>query len=266
MTVPGKLSDLTAFVTGASQGLGRAIALTVAEYGADVALAARSDGIYETAALVDEKVGGDVGTLPVECDVADEASVEAAIEETVGTFGGLDCLVNNAGTAGPTAPVEEVTVEAFEETLRVNLTGAFLCAKHAAPHLRASAPGRIVNVSSVGGKRPYPNRTPSASSKMGLIGLGRALAFEFAEDDVTANTVCPGPVRGPRIESVIEAQAERRDWSVERAREELFTDDLPLGEMVDPEDVAEQVAYLVSEAGAHVTAQDHNVDSGMTWY
>jgi NAD(P)-dependent dehydrogenase (short-subunit alcohol dehydrogenase family) len=189
-----------------------------------------------------------------------------AIDEAVGAFGGLDCLINNAGIAGPTAPVEEVTVEEFEETLRVPLSGAFLCAKHAAPHLRASAQGRIVNVSSVGGKRPYPSRTPYASSKMGMIGLGRALAFELADDDVTVNTICPGPVAGDRIDRVIQAQAEERGISFEQAKQEVMVDELALDEMVQPEDVAEQVAYLVSDAGEHITAQDVNVDSGMTWY
>lgn len=258
----GSLEGRVLFVTGASQGLGREIAVTAARYGADVALAARSDGIYETADAID----ADVRALPVECDVTDEDAVEAAIDECVRGLGGLDCLVNNAGIAGPTAPVEEVSLDAFEETLHVNLSGAFLCAKHAAPHLRESDCGSVVNVSSVGGKRPYPNRTPYASSKLGMVGLGRALAFEFADDDVTVNTVCPGPVRGDRIEAVIEAQAEKRDWSVDEAREELYTGELALNEMVDPSDVADQVAYLASDAARHITAQDINVDSGMTWY
>ena len=263
----GTLDGRTAFITGGSMGLGRAIAVCLASYGANVVAAARSDGIYETVELVEAEVGEDgPGALAIECDVSDEAAVEAAIDETVETFGGLDILVNNAGIAGPTAPVEDVSFDEFEKTLLVNVTGSFLCAKHASTYLRESDHGRIVNISSVGGKRPYANRTPYASSKMGMIGLGRALAAEFGDDGVTVNTICPGPVAGDRIDRVIQAQADKRDWSFERAKEELYIDGLTLNEMVQPEDVAEQVAYFASDAGEHITVQDVNVDSGMTWY
>ncbi|SDF57559.1 SDR family NAD(P)-dependent oxidoreductase [Halorientalis regularis] len=256
------LSGTTAFVTGASQGIGRTIAVELADEGANVALAARSDGIHETAA----EIGDDERTLPVETDVTDEESVAAAIEATVDEFGGLDCLVNNAGIAGPTAPVEEVDVEGFERTMDVNVTGAFRCVKHAAPHLRASDRGSVVTISSISGKRPLENRTPYAASKMAVIGLTRTLAFELGEDDVTVNAVCPGATRGPRIDDVIEAQADQRDLSYEEAKREVFTDDTALGRLTEPEDVARTVVYLASEDARNVTAQDVNVDAGTVWY
>lgn len=255
------LENTTAFVTGASRGIGREIAVTLAEHGASVGLAARSDGIYETASKI-----GDDAALPIECDVAEEQSVRDAIDATVDAFGGLDCLVNNAGISGPTAPVEDISIEEFERTLRVNVGGAFLCAKHAAPYLRRSDQASIANISSIGGKKPYPNRTPYAASKMAMIGLGRTLAFELGDDGVTVNTICPGPVVGDRIESVIEAQAEKRGWSFERARDELYTGDLALGEMVHPNEIAECVAFLASDHGRHTTAQDLNIGSGGAWY
>lgn len=256
------LDGKTAFVTGASQGIGRQIARKLASENANVALAARSDGIYETADLI----GDDVQTLPVTTDVSDEESVRSAIEETVAEFGGLDCLVNNAGIAGPTAPVEEVGLDEWQQTLAVNVTGAFLASKYAAPYLRESERGSIVNISSIGGKRPYPNRTPYGTSKMAMIGLSRTLAFELGEDDVTVNTICPGPVTGERIENVIQGQADTRGISFEEAKEELYTGDLPVGEMVDPDEIADFTAYLASESGRHLTAQDINVDSGKVWY
>lgn len=256
------LAGTTAFVTGASQGIGRTIALTLAEEGANVALAARGDGIHETAAAFDD----DSRALPVETDVTDDGSVVAAIERTVETFGGLDCLVNNAGIAGPTAPLEEVTVEEWEHTMDVNVTGMFRCVKHAAPHLRASDRGRVVNVSSISGKRPLEGRTPYTTSKMAVIGFTRTLAFELGDDEVTANAICPGATRGPRIDSVIQNQAEQRGISFEAAKREVFTDDTALGRLTDPEDIADMVAYLASERGQHVTAQDINVDAGSVWY
>lgn len=255
------LRGKTAFVTGASQGIGRQIAITLAENGANVALAARSDGIYDT----DELIDGD-GTLPVETDVADEASVEESISATVEEFGGLDVLVNNAGIAGPTAPVEEVTVEEWEQTIDVNLKGMFLTVKYAAPHLRESERSSVVNISSISGKRPLESRTPYTASKMGVIGLTRTLAFELGHDDVNVNAICPGAVRGERINNVIEKQADQLGVSFEEAKRQVITDDQALDEIIDPEDVADMVAYLASDSGRHITAQDISVDSGATWY
>ncbi|WP_418771542.1 SDR family NAD(P)-dependent oxidoreductase [Halobacterium yunchengense] len=254
------LADRTAFVTGGSQGIGREIALTLADEGANVAVAARGDGIHDTAAAI-----GD-GALAVETDVTDESSVASSVEATVEAFGGLDVLVNNAGIAGPTAPVEEVTVEEWEHTMDVNVTGMFRTVKHAAGHLRDSDAGRVVNVSSISGKRPLAKRTPYAASKMAVIGLTRTLAFEFGDDDVTVNAVCPGATKGPRIEAVIEAQAAELDVSYEEARRRLFTENAALGDLVEAGDVADMVAYLASEKADHVTAEDVNVSAGSVWY
>jgi len=254
------MTRLTAFVTGASGGIGREIALALADEGWRVAVAARGDGIHETA----DRIDGDA--FPVRCDVTDEESVADAIDATVSEFGGLDCLVNNAGIAGPTKPVEDVTDGEFADTLDVNLVGAFRTVKHAAPHLRASDRGSVVNIASISGKRPLTERTPYVASKMGVVGLTRTLAFELGDDDVTVNAVSPGPVAGDRIERVIQNQADARDISYEEAKEAVFTDDAALGELVDPEDVANTVTFLASEKARHVTAQDVTVDAGTTWY
>ena len=254
------LSETTAFVTGASQGIGRTIAATLADRGANVALAARGDGIYDAADTIGDRA------FPVETDVTDEESVADAIDATVETFGGLDCLVNNAGIAGPTAPVEDVSVAEWERTMNVNVTGMFRCTKHAVSHLRESDRGSVVNVSSISGKRPLEHRTPYTASKMAVIGFTRTLAFELGADDVTANAICPGATSGPRIEAVVENQAEQMGVSYEAAKEQVFTGDTALGTLVDAEDIAEMVAYLASDAGQHVTAQDINVDAGSTWY
>jgi len=254
------LNDTTAFVTGASGGIGRQIALTLADHGATVACAARGDGIYETVDAL-----GDAG-LAVRTDVTDEASVAAAVEDTVAEFGGLDCVVNNAGIAGPTKPFDRLEPAEIQETVAVNVTGAATCAKHAAEHLRESDRGSVVNIGSIGGKLPYPNRVPYAVSKMGLIGLTRTLAYELGRDDVTVNTVLPGPVAGDRIEDVVAKQ--ERLAEVENAEPYGFDDDdFALPEyVVDAEEVAEQVAYLAGPHGRHITAQEIAVDAGGTWY
>jgi NAD(P)-dependent dehydrogenase (short-subunit alcohol dehydrogenase family) len=261
MTGDDPLGDTVAVVTGASQGIGREIAVQFAAAGASVVLAARSDGIYETQSLI-----GDDAALAVETDVTDEASVEATVEATVERFGGLDCVVNNAGIAGPTAPIEDVDREDFERTMAVNVTGMFLMTKHAAPHLRASDRGSVVNLSSISGKRPLEGRTPYTASKMAVVGLTRTVAAELADDDVTVNAICPGPVSGPRIDAVIERQAERMGVDYEEAKRRVFTDDAMLDRLVDAADVANTAVYLASDAARNVTAQDLNVDAGTVWY
>lgn len=255
------LEGTTAFVTGASGGIGRSIATTLADYGANVTLAARSDGIYETADVIDD----DERCLARETDVTVEDDVAGAIEDTVERFGGLDCVVNNAGIAGPTSPIEEIDREEWERTMEVNVTGPYLTTKHAVEHLRESANPSIVNISSISGKRPLVNRTPYTASKMGLIGMSRTLAFEL-DADIRVNTICPGSVEGDRLDRVVENQAAQSEMSIEEAWEAIVTDELALSEIVDPNDIAEMTAFLASEKGRHITAQDINVDSGATWY
>lgn len=251
----------TAFVTGASRGIGRAIATRMVEEGGNATIAARSDAIYEVAEDL-----GEENALAVETDVSAESDVAAAVEATVEEFGGLDVVVNNAAIAGPTAPVEDVPTDEWQRTLDVNLTGAFLTVKHAVPHLRDSDRGTVVNVSSITGKRPLPDRTPYAATKMALVGLTRTLAFELGEYGITVNTICPGTVRTERLRRVFERHAEEMGVTYEEALDELVLDDCAIDEIQEPEEIAGLVAFLVSDHGRHVTAQDINVDSGATWY
>lgn len=250
------LEDTTAFVTGASRGIGRQIAVELGERGANVTLAARSDGIHETADMVA------TDTLAVETDVTDDESVRTAIERTVEEFGGLDCLVNNAGIAGPVDPHHRVEPEDFERTLDVNLTGPWRCVKHASPHLRTSEHGSVVNIGSIGGKRPYPNRSPYAASKMGLVGLTRTLASELGSEDVTVNVVQPGPVEGERIQRAVQKQAELAD--VEGAEPlEISGSDFALPDyLIDQQDIAAMVAYLAGPNARKITGQEIAVDAG----
>lgn len=255
------LDGLAAFVTGASRGIGREIAVELAEEGANVALAARSDGIYETAELIDD----DERTLTVETNVTDDESVKEAIEATVEAFGGLDCLVNNAGIAGPVQPYDRIESEEFEHTLAVNLTGAWRCVKFAGEHLRESGQGSVINIGSIGGKRPYPNRTPYAASKMGLVGLTRTLAYELGRDDVTVNCVQPGPVAGERIEEAIAKQAEVAELD-DAEPADISDSDFALPEyVIQPGDIAAQVAYLAGPHGRKITGQEIVIDSGGTY-
>jgi NAD(P)-dependent dehydrogenase (short-subunit alcohol dehydrogenase family) len=231
------------------------------EEGGNATIAARSDAIHEVAEDL-----GEENALAVETDVSSESDVRAAIEATVEEFGGLDVVVNNAAIAGPTAPIEDVSTDEWQRTIDVNLTGAFLTIKHAVPHLKESERGTVVNVSSITGKRPLPDRTPYAATKIALIGLTRTLAFELGEYGITVNTICPGTVRTERLRRVFERHAEKMGVAYEEALQELVLDDCAIDEIQEPEEIAGLVAHLVSDDGRHVTAQDINVDSGATWY
>lgn len=255
------LKGTTAFVTGASRGIGRRIAITLAERGANVAIAARSSAIHEVA----EEIGGN-RALAVKTDVTDEESVRSSIGSTVDEFENLDCLVNNAGIAGPIAPFEEIDYDEWRRTLDVNVTGPFLATKHAAPHLRSSDRASVVTISSITGKRPKDNRAAYATSKMGVVGLTRTLAIELGEDDVTVNTICPSATESSRIHGFVEDHAAESDLDYETAKRDLGLTDNALGTLIEPEDIAEVVAFLASERGRYVTAQDINVDAGTIWY
>lgn len=260
------LEGITAFVTGASQGIGREISVELADRGADVALGARSvDGLEETVGIIEDLNGETGDTLVVRTDVSDEGSVEDSIEQTVDEFGGLDCLVNNAGIGGPIDPFDRIDAEDWDHVQDVNVKGPFLCAKHAADHLRESDQASIINIASIGGKRPYPNRSAYAVSKMALIGFTRTLAFELGKEGVTVNAVCPGAVQGDRINRAIEGQAELEQEGVRTVNTD--PDNMALGHLlIEKEDVAKQVAYLASDDARNITAQDINVDAGAVWY
>jgi len=256
-TLPGEV----AVVTGAGAGIGRRIARSLADAGVDVAI----NDVDADALVAAEDALADCpgGLATVEGDASDPDGAAALVETAVDRFGGLDVVVNNVGIAGPTAPCEEITTAEFMRTLEVNLGATFATTRAAIPHLReGDAPGRIVNVSSMSGKRPLEDRTPYTTAKMGVIGFTRTLAVELADADVTVNAVCPGSVAGDRLDAVIEAQAESRGEPVAAVRRE-FREVSPMNEFVGPEDVADTVLFLCSDRAARMTGQDLNVTAGI---
>ncbi len=258
------LAGRVALVTGAGRGIGRALALRLAREGALVVLADRDARACRETARDLARVAGRQG-LAVTTDVSREEQVCSLLERVGGAHGGLDILVNNAGIAGPTAPVEEVSLEQWESTMAVNLRGVFLCCKHAVPYLKERGAGSIVNISSVSAKRPLPQRSPYAASKMALIGFTRTLASELGPWGIRVNAVCPGAVAGPRQEAVLRALGQRSGQSPDqllRAKKSAS----PLGTLVQPEQVAALVAFLCSAQAEAITGQDINVSAGAVMY
>ncbi|MWV65592.1 SDR family oxidoreductase [Halorubrum sp. JWXQ-INN 858] len=252
-----------ALVTGGGRGIGRTICNELARRGLDVVVAdIDADGMAETVADVEEH---GQRALSVYTDVTDEESVDECVSTAVESLGPIDVLVNNAGIAGPTKNVEDVTAEEWDSTLAVNLRGPFLLSRAVIGDMKGRGYGRIVNVSSASGKRPVPQRSPYTASKSGLLGLTRTLAAEGGPHDVNANAVCPGSVAGPRIDRVIEAEAAADGRSVEEVTEEKRAKS-PRHEFVQPEDVAETVAFLCSDAADRITGQSMNVTAGKITY
>jgi 2-hydroxycyclohexanecarboxyl-CoA dehydrogenase len=252
-----------AAITGGGSGIGRQIADHLTSFGVRVV----TNDVDERA-LAEAKealVGNDGKLLTLHGDASDPEMAQELVRTAVDRFGGLDIVVNNVGIAGPTKPCEEVERNEFFSTLEVNLGAMFSTAKAAIPHLRESPAGRVINISSMSGKRPLQGRTPYTTSKMGVIGFTRTLAVELAESGVTVNAVCPGSVEGPRLRSVIEQQAETQGRSYEEVEQE-FQQVSPMNSFVTASDVADTVLYLCSQRAKRVTGQDLNVTAGITMY
>jgi NAD(P)-dependent dehydrogenase (short-subunit alcohol dehydrogenase family) len=172
--------------------------------------------------------------------------------------GGLDCLVNNAGIAGPTGRVDEIDPADWDSCLAIDLTGQYNCTRLAVQHLKQSGNASIVNLSSQAGKHGFPLRSPYAAAKWGVIGFTKALAAELGEFGIRANAICPGLVEGPRIQSVIANKARSLNVSHEEMAERLFAG-VSIKRFVDPADIARQIVFLASPFGKTISGQEFSV-------
>jgi NAD(P)-dependent dehydrogenase (short-subunit alcohol dehydrogenase family) len=248
-----------AVVTGAATGIGRATALAFARDGYAVALVGRRAAPLEQ--LATELREGGANAIACHADVASSEEAAAAIDTTVERFGGIDALVNNAGV-GDSGPLLEESLEQWNETLRINLTGAFLTTKLALPHL-IERRGAVVNVASVNGILAGPGWTSYSVSKAGLIMLAKCVARDYGRQRIRANAVCPGWVRTPMgdhdMDEVAKAHGTDREGAYARAHKQH-----PLGRPAQPEEIADVIAFLASPAAAYVTGATVMVDGGTT--
>ena len=240
-------------VTAGAGGIGRSIATAFASAGARVhACDIDAQALNDLRAQVP-------GITTSVCDVADRGAVQRMVEEATDALGGLDVLVNNAGIAGPAASVADMDPEAWEAVLRINLTGTFTVTQAAIPHLKKSAAGSIVVMSSLAGRFGYPNRSPYATTKWGLIGFTKTLSRELGEFGIRVNAILPGAVDGPRLRQVFEGRASITGRSVAEEEAAALANQ-SIQRFVDPADIAALVVFLASGAARSISGQMIPID------
>jgi len=246
------LKGARVLITAGAQGIGLAMARKFVESGADVHICDVDAQALEAARASLPALGASL------TDVSDEAQVLKMFDALAQRWGALDVLVNNAGVSGPTSRLEDTDLASWRNTLEVNLTGTFLCARSAVPLLRAAGGGSIVNISSVAGRLGFSLRTPYSASKFGLAGLTQTWAMELGPSNIRVNSVLPGVVSGDRVERIIAARAAAGGVSNDAMREQLV-EKVSLRRMTRPEDVANQVVFLCSDQGAMISGQSISV-------
>jgi NAD(P)-dependent dehydrogenase (short-subunit alcohol dehydrogenase family) len=243
-----------AFITGGASGIGRATALAFARVGASVAVADVSEkGSQETARLIEEESGR---ALAVKCDVSRSDDVQAALNNTIGAFGRLDFAFNNAGiepkNPAPTADYDE---EEWNRIIDIDLRGVFLCMKHEIPLMLKQGGGAIVNTSSGAGIIGIKGSPAYTAAKHGVIGLTRAAALDYAGQNIRVNAICPGYIATPMMD--------RFTGGTPEGRAKVISEE-PIGRMGRPEEIANAVLWLCSDAASFVVGHALVVDGGQT--
>jgi NAD(P)-dependent dehydrogenase (short-subunit alcohol dehydrogenase family) len=244
----GRLENRIAIVTGAGQGIGRAIALGMAREGAGLVIADLDEANAGAIKREIERVGGKASALYT--DISNEGSVRGMIDHTLNEHGHVDILVNNAGIF-PTSSVEEMAEEEWDRVIGTNLIGTFLCSRAVVPHLLTQRSGRIISLTSGRAFQGARHGSHYAASKAGIIGFSKSLALEIAPYGITVNVICPGITdtaqpRGQQTEEQIYAQGQR----------------IPLGRIGQPEDLAGPAIFLASDAAGFITGQTILVNGG----
>ncbi len=242
------LEGRVALVTGASQGIGHACALTLARHGASIAVAARNQQKLEELAAAITAAGGKAAAFPM--DVSDEDQIKSAIKSAIAHFGKIDILVNNAGITRDQLVMRMKRAD-WDSVLATNLTSAYLCIQNVIPSMLKQRWGRIINITSIFGQMGQAGQANYAASKAGLIGLTMAIAREVASRNITSNAIAPGFIETSMTAALSE---EFKQSAVKQ---------IPLGRVGTPEDIASAVAFLASDEASYITGHVLNVNGGM---
>jgi NAD(P)-dependent dehydrogenase (short-subunit alcohol dehydrogenase family) len=246
------LENQVALVTGAGSGLGLATANAFAESGASVVLADWNEKAVRSA--TEELAAQGHKALAIHCDVSDDAQVEAMVEQTVATFGRLDAAYNNAGVQNILAETADATREDFDRVMAINLRGIWSCMKFELRQMRKQGSGAIVNCSSLGGLVGAPGRGTYHAAKHGVLGFTKSAALEYAARGIRINAVCPGLIWTPMADQMVAAGQGEALKAMEKS--------IPMGRVGRPEEIADAVLWLCSDAASYVTGQSISVDGG----
>jgi NAD(P)-dependent dehydrogenase (short-subunit alcohol dehydrogenase family) len=241
-----------ALVTGAASGIGLATAKAFAQSGASVGLADWNEKAVRSAA--EELAGQGHKTLAIRCDVADDAQVEAMVDQTVAAFGRLDAAYNNAGVQNELAEAADQTREDFDRVVGINLRGVWSCMKFELRQMRKQGSGTIVNCSSLGGLVGSPERGIYHAAKHGVLGFTKSAALEYAARGIRINAICPGLIQTPMSDQMVAAGQGEALKEMEKS--------IPMGRVGRPEEIANAVLWLCSDATSYVTGQSISVDGG----
>ncbi|MGH8014017.1 MAG: SDR family oxidoreductase [Candidatus Binataceae bacterium] len=247
--MPGRVEGKIALVTGGGSGIGRATSLVFAREGATVMIADYNpEGAERTVKMIKD-AGGKAACLNIDVSVARQ--VETMVAKTVEAFGRIDCAFNNAGIEGKTADTVECTEEIFDRTIAINLKGVWLCMKYEIPQMLKQGGGAIVNTASVAGLVGFEGLPAYNASKGGVVQLTRTAALEFAKKNIRVNCVCPGVINTPMVARLIDTSP---------YTEQALSEGEPVGRMGKPEEIAEAVVWLSSDAASFVTGHPMAVD------
>lgn len=252
------VAGLRVLISGGASGIGEAIAAAFLEAKAQVHVC---DVSQPTLAAFRDKYPA---ALATHADVADRWAVDQVFVEQAARFGGLDVLINNAGVAGPTAGVDQISESEWTRTIDVNLNAQYRFAHHAAPLLKTSEHAQLICISSVAGRLGYAWRTPYAATKWAIVGLMKSLAAELGPDGVRVNALLPGVIEGPRIDKVIGARARQLGLQEQVMRED-YVKRISLRRMTTAEDVAAMALFLCSPAARNVSGQAISVDGNVEY-
>ena len=248
MGVTASAGDLRVLVTAGAAGIGRAFAETFADAGAKVFIC----DVDERALAAFHAARPDIGANVA--DVAVPAQVDVMFGVAAAHLGGLDVLINNAGIAGPTAAVEDISVADWDRTIAVDLNGMFYCTRRAVPLLKAAGGGSIVNLSSAAGRLGFRLRTPYSAAKWAVVGFTKSLAIELGPFNIRVNAIQPGIVKGERMDRIIEAKAAALGITEEEFEARMLSS-VSLRRMVSAQDIANMALFLATPAGASISGQ-----------
>lgn len=245
-------------VTAGASGIGLAVAQKFLNEGDRVFICDIAEDVLQQA------IDANSGLQGATANVGDYQQVESAFAKAITEMGGVDVLVNNAGIGGPRDAIEDIDYQAWDDCIRINLSGMFYCVKQVVPYMKKQGSGSIINISTGSAKTGLPKRLPYVASKVGVLGLSHNLARELGEFNIRCNTILPGLMDNPRGRTLVDKLAEKENITSQEAEQE-YLKYISMQTWIKPSEIADAAFFLASDAAKHITAQEISVDGNIEW-